>query len=345
MNKEELFKEIRFRRPLPSNFHSGDEKLFWTNEQTAWPIYYDTLANVTINHELFIKHNLSKILPISFGHPWQNDQYNNIKYLIKNGIKDIFRPTIKLDEVVWFLDQFSTGGYYHWLTEILPRLWIANEVKNIPKDIPIYIPEYFFTKWNFGDALLKPFGRKYFKYGPGDLLKVKNLHFISQSGGPLNFQPTPLKGANKVLLDYYYQSDFPSSYEKIYISRNKGKKRLLMNEDEIIPILQRHGYKIIYTEEMSISDQINIFSRVKSLISIHGAGLTNMVFMPEGAKILEIRNPLPDHMNNCFLSLADTMGHNYYYFLAKVQRRQGEQRDIDCSLIVDIAGFEKVLTF
>lgn len=342
---EILFDEIKIRRPLPENCAPEDIELFRTNVQRSWPIYYDTFSSVTINYELFVKHDKRKILPISFGDIWQNDKYNTPLYLLKNGIKDTLRSMVRIDELLWFLDQFSTGGYYHWLTEILPRLWIANEIQKIPMEIPTYFPAYFFTKWNFGEVLLKPFKREYYKYKPSELLKVKKLHFISQPGGPLNFQPEPLKCANKVLLDYYYKSDFTWVFDKVYISRNRGNKRLLLNEESILPILKRNGYKIIHTEQLSIADQINIFSRVKSLISIHGAGLTNMVFMPEGSKILEIRNPLPDHMNNCFLSLADTMGHNYYYCLAKIQKQPGELRAIDSSLIVDKAGFESVLTF
>jgi capsular polysaccharide biosynthesis protein len=281
--------------------------------------------------------------PISFGDSWQNRKYNRPLYLVKNGIKNTLRSQLKVDELVWFLDQFSTGGYYHWLTEILPRLWIANEVKRLPLDLPTYFPEYFFTTWTFGKELLVPFGRKYKTFPPSKLLKVKQMHFISQSGGPLNFQPEPLKMANKVLRDYYYDSEFEGDFDRIYISRNRGNKRLLLNEKDIIPVLENHGFKIVYTEDLNIKDQINIFSRAKCLVSIHGAGLTNMVFMPTGSRVLEIRNALSDHMNNCFLSLADTVGHDYYYCIAKLQKHSGEIRDIDASLEIDNEDFSNVL--
>jgi capsular polysaccharide biosynthesis protein len=338
-----LFDEAKFRRPLPVNYVPEDQELFRANEQSSWPIYHDILFGVKINHELFVKYNLAKILQISFGHPWQNDKYNTPLYLLKNGIKDTLRLSMRINELVWFLDQFSTGGYYHWLTEILPRLWVANEVQKIPMEIPTCFPAYFFTKWNFGEELLRPFKRKYFKYNPSELLRVKKLHFISQPGGPLNFQPIPLKEANKILLNFYYQSEFPGNYEKVYISRNKGDKRLLINEDEILPAILNDGYKVVYTERLSVTEQINIFSRAKNLISIHGAGLTNMVFMPERSRILEIRNALPDHMNNCFLALADTLKHNYYYFIAEMNQMTSERRPKDASLRINPEKFKECL--
>jgi hypothetical protein len=48
-------------------------------------------------------------------------------------------------------------------------------------------------------------------------------------------------------------------------------------------------------------------------------------------------------MNNCFLSLADTVGHDYYYCIAKLQKHSGEIRDIDASLEIDNEDFSNVL--
>jgi len=337
-----LFEKIKFQRPRPLNYSSVDNELFRTHEQSAWPIYYDVLHNVSINHELFVKRNL-KILPLSFGHPWQNEKYNTPFYLLKNGVKNLLRKDVKVDSVLWILDQFSTGGYYHWFTEILPRLWVANEVQELPLDIPIYLPEYFFHKWSFGPDLLRPFKREYRKFKPSNLLKVSNMHFISQPGGPLAFQPKPLMSSTKVLLDYYYRSDYKNGCDKIYISRNRGNKRLLTNEAAILPNLKKRGFKIVYTEELNVEEQINLFSRAKVLVSIHGAGMTNMVFMKSNSIILEIRNPLPDHMNNCFLALADTLGHRYHYFLGSMKQKRNEKRPIDYSLSVDVESFESSL--
>ncbi len=59
-------------------------------------------------------------------------------------------------------------------------------------------------------------------------------------------------------------------------------------------------------------EQIHLFNSVKWLVSIHGAGLTNMIFMNKGCHILELRNK-DDKDNNCYFSLASAVGLNYYY--------------------------------
>ena len=62
------------------------------------------------------------------------------------------------------------------------------------------------------------------------------------------------------------------------------------------------------------SDRI-IFKR-KIIIGIHGAGLSNMIFMPFGSSVLEIR-PYDDVANNCFYSLAATLNLNYGFAFAR----------------------------
>ena len=102
--------------------------------------------------------------------------------------------------------------------------------------------------------------------------------------------------------------------QKIYISRNKASKRRLLNEYKLSSILDSFGIKTIYAEELSFEDQIKIFSKTSLLIGVHGAGLTNMLFMSPNTIVLEFRFE-NDTNNNCYFSLASALNINYYYCL------------------------------
>ena len=58
---------------------------------------------------------------------------------------------------------------------------------------------------------------------------------------------------------------------------------------------------------MSLSDQVSHFSRTHILIANHGAGMSNMVFMPAGSGVLE----LADIGGDYFRPLASIMGLHY----------------------------------
>jgi hypothetical protein len=304
------------------------------------------IKNVHINNELLIKEKfMIVILTESFGDTWQEKVYNRPLYQIKNYIKNILRKKIKIKEAIWCFDQFSTGGYYHWVTEICPRLWIANEYIN--SSIPLLVPQYFFEKWNFSDSFFKPFNREIITFKEDEVVDVENLTFISQTGGPFNFQPLSIHSSTQYLKNYYLKTaiNYTENYQKIYISRNKSGKRTLLNENEILPILNKHGFKVIYAEELPIEEQIQLFSRTTHLLSIHGAGLSNLVFMQPKSKVIEIRHQEQNHVLNCFYTLAHTFDMEYYYVFGnnKGNTLPNENRPEDKSIYVNIEMLENVL--
>jgi len=65
---------------------------------------------------------------------------------------------------------------------------------------------------------------------------------------------------------------------KIYISRPKTVGRYLINEDEVLEALTPFGFVAYTLENLSLSDQVKLFSQAEIVVSAHGAGLTNMIF-------------------------------------------------------------------
>lgn len=80
-------------------------------------------------------------------------------------------------------------------------------------------------------------------------------------------------------------------------------------------------------------------SETKALGGLHGAGLTNMVFMPPGGHVLEVRFRGDAH-NNCYFSLASAMEHGYWYVLADFARGS-EVHDADAR--VEKENFQDIL--
>jgi len=329
-------------RSFPKNISEKDIAYF---ESTIHGYAKETtikvFKNVSINNELFIKDmDASKfhILMESFGDKWQDKKYNNRIYQTKNFVKNSLRKRRRLKEVLWCFDQFSTGGFYHWITEICPRLWIANE--HVESSIPLLVPQYFIDRWSFAHSFLKPFKREIITFKESEVLYVDSLTFIGQTGGFLNFQPLSIRSSTQCLKDFYSKTNtiHDENNLKIYISRNKSGRRTIINENEILPLLDQHGFKMVYTEDLSLEEQIQMFSRATHLLSIHGAGLSNLVFMPPKSKVIEIRHEEPHHVLNCFYTLAHTFDMEYYYVFGKNKgdTLANEFRQIDKSIHVNV---------
>ncbi|MCB0501088.1 MAG: glycosyltransferase family 61 protein, partial [Bacteroidetes bacterium] len=96
-------------------------------------------------------------------------------------------------------------------------------------------------------------------------------------------------------------------------------------------VLIKHGFEIIHAENYSLKEQIEIMNNTSVLMSVHGAGLTNMLFMPSGGKIIELRLAGDNH-NNCYFSLASDLELDYYYLQCQPNNITEDQHTADLKL-------------
>jgi hypothetical protein len=67
----------------------------------------------------------------------------------------------------------------------------------------------------------------------------------------------------------------------------------LDNEEKLEEFFISQGFEVICPEDFqSLEDQINYFYEVKTIVSITGGGLTNMVFMQNGGNVIELMTTL-----------------------------------------------------
>jgi capsular polysaccharide biosynthesis protein len=124
--------------------------------------------------------------------------------------------------------------------------------------------------------------------------------------------------------------------KRVYITRNKAVKRKIQNEIEIVSILKDNDFLIVAMEELSFYEQYKLVAESDVLISLHGAGLTHMLWMAANSKVMEIRLKDDTH-NNCYFSLASDLNLKYFYTLAEKTHEQLSTQDTD--FIVDVDDF------
>ena len=78
---------------------------------------------------------------------------------------------------------------------------------------------------------------------------------------------------------------------RLFVSRGDAKKRRLVNEDQVFARLERFEFERVMPGRLPLADQVALFSGAKIVAGPHGAGLTNLIFMPEGGAVIEIFRP------------------------------------------------------
>ena len=101
----------------------------------------------------------------------------------------------------------------------------------------------------------------------------------------------------------------PTATRRLFLSRRDNGRRRVLNEDELYDAVAPLGFERIVPGEMTAAQQIAEFSSARVILAAHGAGLTNMIFTPPGAAIVELTSTAIEHMN-LFRKLALSTGHH-----------------------------------
>ena len=109
------------------------------------------------------------------------------------------------------------------------------------------------------------------------------------------------------------------SSRRLYLTRKTAAFRRVLNEDELVPVLKRHGFEIIDPGSLSVREQVGIFSNADVIVSPHSSGLTNLVFCRPGTTVLEIFPK--DYFDVSFWTIATIAECRYH---AVVGERPGE---------------------
>lgn len=74
----------------------------------------------------------------------------------------------------------------------------------------------------------------------------------------------------------------------VYISRAGAAKRAIRNEDDVIRRLEGRGFEFLRTEQLRPEEVISLMGRTRLLVGQFGAGLSNVLFCPPGAGVVEM---------------------------------------------------------
>lgn len=324
------FKELRqaysYTRALPVNYSKSDQVRFESiRECIVSEAFLEELREVSVSqYYIFSGTKLLEdfCLPI---------QKRGQVQVWKQWLKSRVFPETHIQEAIWITDSWARN-YFHWILECLPRLF-ALQAQGIKA--PILIPEHIYGAPYIQESLAD-LQMEVISFNFRETVKVATL-FVASHDAPCAFDPTYLKS---VILKFK-ELDSPQTKKatrKIYVSRKEAGKRKVENESELIPIVQDYGFEILQMEKLSFRDQRDLMRETKILMSIHGAGLANLIFMPQDAKVIEL-HPNTERYNSCFYHLAAAINLDYYYSFEKADHPNPQEANIT----VDLEKLENLL--
>lgn len=216
-------------------------------------------------------------------------------------------------------NMLAGGGpiinYGHWLIDVLPRIYLLKKSGWFDKVDWFVVPNY---KYDFQKDSLKLLGIDQNKIIQGS----DQLHITAD----VLIASTAPRGERSYLMpawvvDFHRESFLNNQLISnkypplVYISRRDGTSRKVLNEQKLIDLLEHYGFKVYELSKLSFVEKISLFSYAKVILSVVGAGLSNVVYCQKGTKVIEI---FPEVLVDTFnYNLAKLVEADYSYLICK----------------------------
>ena len=308
---------MKIYREPPKNFNEKDKDIFNNLEKGVFIPDPEIIVykNVIVSgFNLFSINKLKFLNRLSMAIDFKLQVSSFIKHLLKSIYKN--RRIISKQDNLWIINDHCFN-YYHWVSEALPRLLLLKEYGYNEK---ILLP----NNWKNHEYIISSIDKLNFHYEFYDIDKVYKISNFTTSkhlATTGNFNPIHLKELSN------YLKTSKSVNSKYWIVRKENQSRRIKNKDDLMEVLNKYQIKTIYSEDLSFEDEVNIFSKASFIGGLHGAGLTNMLFMDEGSVVLEIKTKLTEK-SNAFFAMASALNHNYYYHRSDLDDIEGIELNI-----------------
>ncbi|MBW4493749.1 MAG: DUF563 domain-containing protein [Oscillatoria princeps RMCB-10] len=259
-------------------------------------------ASATIAPDNKLLGDVSPEFPaLSPGHPDKHPSKHSILFSGK------LPPVQSVDGTVAVLSGLLNDVYFHWMFDILPRIDLLRQ-----SGIEMETADKFLisSRLPFQKETLNALGipeSKILETSQFPHLKATKL-IVPSFPGTIAWMP---KWACDFLRrEFLKDSEATETIERIYISRALAENRRVINEDEVISLLSKFGFRSVTLESMSVAQQASLLGNAKIVVAPHGGGLTNLVFCQPGTKVIEIFSP--NYVYPCYWLVSNIVGLEYY---------------------------------
>lgn len=323
----ELYQEVSASVELPDTVKSNDVVLHDVPYATVW---FDGVKTNIVNSDGETVYN-----------------YGNYKFNPEEAQEPAYLPGTTL-----LLGVHGAHNYYHWNVDVLPKLKVL-ELAGISLDeVDRIVLRDFNQKFHAGafDCLRINYDKLYLSeespyFQCERLLHVDLRNFVGMQMH--RFVPDFLRS---VFLENP-QSTCPRE-RKIFVARANNDARPIVNQDAALKLVAGYGFETVYMEGLNLNEQAKLFNSANTVISTHGAGLTNLVYCEPGSTVVEIYGA---HVYSFFYGLSNLCGLRYIPVLGSGDdypgvvdphignQKQDQAETIRASTTVNLAVLENVL--
>ncbi|MBX2840274.1 MAG: glycosyltransferase family 61 protein [Flammeovirgaceae bacterium] len=264
----------------------------------------------------------------------------------KNNIfhQKYFNDPEEYDGTVFSLLTGGGGGknYAHWLIDSLSRIHLLQKSGKFDEVDYFLVPS---IRYDFQEDALKELGITRDKIIEADKISphIKAKKLIASTAPRHKYVIIP-EWVGDFYKDNFLKPENLKDFDSpnVYVSRADSGIRNVLNEPELMEMLEGYGFKSFELSKLNFKEKISLFAKAKTVLSVHGAGLTNVMFCEKGTKFIEL---YPDvFVLTTYVDLATKAGLDYSYMICKSSAFADNGNDAQkVHVTVDLPELKKML--
>ncbi|MDH4477131.1 MAG: glycosyltransferase family 61 protein [Verrucomicrobiaceae bacterium] len=203
----------------------------------------------------------------------------------------------------------ATNNYYHFMVDCLPKLALLDRAKEPLDTFDQFIIN---SSARFTNEVLQESGipeSKVIQLQSDTNLVVENLIVPEFQGSHDGVEDWQVEGVRRILARWISNK---VATKKIYAARGNARVRRVLNEEEVVRELALKGFEIVDPSNLTVQEQAEIFSQATLVVAPHGAALTNLLFCPPGAAVVEMVHP--QVINGFYRNISRAAGLRHHVF-------------------------------
>jgi hypothetical protein len=207
-------------------------------------------------------------------------------------------PVRKIEAGI-FLGGLASNAFGHWFPEFLPKLEFFKthpEFEKMPIIVDAGMPQTHF------ELLRRLANNPLILLQAGESIVCRRLLVaptpafaaveLLRNPIPVEKLPGLSPRALRYLRGRLRTEQVAPPQKRLFLARKKMKWRRLLNEGEIEDDLKRLGFEIVFTEDLTISAQIELFGNAEWIVAPNGSALLNLIFCdPTKVKLIVLMQP------------------------------------------------------
>jgi len=205
-------------------------------------------------------------------------------------------------------------GWGHWLFDCLPRLY-SLEKASAGERVVLLVPDNMAASWNESLDCVLPRNFEIQRLPPDSWVQVDRMLLASYATSRSNSH-MPGEFYDFIRNACFTKFGLPlenQPTERIYVSRAATRYRRILNEEALVKLLSRYGFKSVALEKLNFRQQVELFHRAEIVIGADGSNWADMLFAGKIKVLILYAHAEP---NTHWFTAAKGLGQEHFFLTA-----------------------------